>query len=72
VIRQVYSLRGLIRPGNSGGPILTSAGDVAGMVFAASVSDQDTGYALTASQISESAALGVTRESPVDTGTCVR
>ncbi len=72
VIRQVYSLRALIRPGNSGGPILTSAGDVAGMVFAASVSDQDTGYALTASQVSESAALGVTRESPVDTGTCVR
>ncbi len=72
VIRQVYSLRALIRPGNSGGPILTSAGDVAGMVFAASVSDPDTGYALTASQISESAALGVTRESPVDTGTCVR
>ena len=46
-----------------------SAGDVAGMVFAASVSDQDTGYALTASQVSESAALGVTRASPVDTGT---
>jgi len=72
VIRQVYSLRALIRPGNSGGPILTSAGDVAGMVFAASVSDPDTGYALTASQVSESAALGVTSESPVDTGTCVR
>ena len=48
VIRQVYSLRALIRPGNSGGPIVTSAGDVAGLVFAASVSDQDTGYALTA------------------------
>jgi S1-C subfamily serine protease len=72
VIRQVYSLRALIRPGNSGGPILTSAGDVAGMVFAASVSDQDTGYALTASQVSESAALGITQDAPVDTGTCVR
>jgi S1-C subfamily serine protease len=71
VIRQVYSLRALIRPGNSGGPILTSAGDVAGMVFAASVSDQDTGYALTADQVSESAALGLTTETPVDTGTCV-
>ena len=43
VIRQVFSLRGLVRPGNSGGPIVTSAGDVAGMVFAASVSDRDTG-----------------------------
>lgn len=72
VIRQVYSLRGLIRPGNSGGPIVTSAGEVAGLVFAASVSDRDTGYALTASQVAESAAAGVTRESPVDTGTCVR
>jgi S1-C subfamily serine protease len=72
VIRQVYSLRALIRPGNSGGPIVTSAGEVAGLVFAASVSDRDTGYALTAGQVAESAAAGVTRESPVDTGTCVR
>ena len=72
VIRQVFSLRALIRPGNSGGPIVTSGGDVAGMVFAASVSDQDTGYALTADQVAESAAAGVTREAPVDTGTCVR
>lgn len=72
VIRQVYSLRALIRPGNSGGPIVTSAGEVAGLVFAASVSDQDTGYALTASQLAESAARGVTSEAPVDTGTCVR
>ena len=72
VIRQVFSLRALIRPGNSGGPIVTSAGDVAGMVFAASVSDPDTGYALTADQVAESAADGVTATSPVDTGTCVR
>jgi S1-C subfamily serine protease len=72
VIRQVFSLRALIRPGNSGGPIVTSAGDVAGMVFAASVSDPDTGYALTADQVAESAAEGVTATSPVDTGTCVR
>ena len=72
VIRQVFSLRAQIRPGNSGGPIVTSGGDVAGMVFAASVSDQETGYALTASQLAESAARGVTTEAPVDTGTCVR
>ena len=72
VIRQVFSLRAQIRPGNSGGPIVTSGGDVAGMVFAASVSDRETGYALTASQLAESAALGVTSGAPVDTGTCVR
>jgi hypothetical protein len=42
------------------------------MVFAASVSDPDTGYALTAEQVAESAAAGVAAASPVDTGTCVR
>jgi hypothetical protein len=42
------------------------------MVFAASVSDPDTGYALTADQVAGSAAEGVTATSPVDTGTCVR
>lgn len=72
VLREVYSLRALVRPGNSGGPILTSAGQVAGVVFAASVSDPETGYALTASQVAESAAKGVTSERPVDTGACVR
>jgi len=72
VLRQVFSLRAEIRPGNSGGPIVTSGGDVAGMVFAASVSDRETGYALTASQLAESAARGITSAAPVDTGTCVR
>jgi S1-C subfamily serine protease len=72
VIREVFSLRGLIRPGNSGGPIVTSQGDVAGVVFAASVTDSDTGYALTAEQVARSAALGVSNTRQVDTGDCAR
>ncbi len=51
VLRNVYSLRGSIRPGNSGGPIVTTQGHVAGVVFAASVTDADTGYALTWDQV---------------------
>jgi S1-C subfamily serine protease len=70
VIREVYSLRGRILPGNSGGPIVSSAGDVVGVVFAASVTDHDTGYALTASQVAASAATGRSSSSEVSTGDC--
>ena len=70
VIREVFSLRGLVRPGNSGGPIVTSAGDVAGVVFAASVTDADTGYALTADQVTDSAAIGLTNTEAESTGDC--
>lgn len=70
VIRQVFSLRGLVRPGNSGGPIVSSAGDVVGVVFAASVTDQDTGYALTEDQIARSATIGMSNTATVSTGNC--
>ncbi len=72
VLRDVYSLRALVRQGNSGGPIVNSAGDVVGLIFAASVTDTNTGYALTAEQIAQSAALGVTSSIEVDTGDCIR
>jgi S1-C subfamily serine protease len=70
VIREVFSLRGLVRAGNSGGPIISSGGDVVGLVFAASVTDRDTGYALTADQVAESAARGLTAQEAVGTGAC--
>jgi len=70
VLREVFSLRGLVRPGNSGGPIVSSAGDVVGVVFAASVTDRDTGYAITADQVARSATTGISNDSPVSTGDC--
>jgi S1-C subfamily serine protease len=70
VIRSVFSLRGLIRPGNSGGPIVDSEGEVVGVVFAASVTDKDTGYALTAAQVRQLAAAGLGRTDRVSTGGC--
>lgn len=70
VIRDVYSLRGLIRPGNSGGPLVSSGGDVVGVVFAASVTDRDTGYALTAEQVATGAQAGLSSSTEVSTGDC--
>ena len=70
VIRDVFSVRGLVRPGNSGGPIVSSAGEVVGVVFAASVSDNETGYALTAEQVARSATLGMSASDPVSSGNC--
>jgi S1-C subfamily serine protease len=70
VIREVYAVRGLIRPGNSGGPMVSPQGDVYGVVFAASVTDRETGYVLTADQVAEAAARGISNSSAVSTGPC--
>ena len=70
VTRHVYSLRGLVRPGNSGGPLVSTAGDVLGVVFAASVSDRNTGYALTAEQVRQAAAVGLESSERVSSGNC--
>jgi S1-C subfamily serine protease len=71
VVREVFSVRSLIRPGNSGGPMVDKDGEVLGVVFAASVSDDATGYVLTADQVSEAAARGLTSSTQADSGPCV-
>lgn len=70
VTRDVFSLRGLVRPGNSGGPLVSRGGDVLGVIFAASVSDKQTGYALTADQVADAAARGLQASGRVSSGNC--
>ena len=70
VVREVFSVRSTIRPGNSGGPLVSPAGEVTGVVFAASVRDRSTGYARTAEQVAQAAARGIASTEPVSTGDC--
>jgi len=69
--REVYTVRGLVRAGNSGGPLVDTEGQVLGVVFGAAVTDDDTGYVLTLDEVRAEleAASGVSLG--VDTGACV-
>ncbi|MGW3339688.1 MarP family serine protease [Streptomyces seoulensis] len=68
--RDVYSLYTTVRQGNSGGPLLTPQGRVYGVVFAKSLDDAETGYALTADEIRQDIARGRTANSQVGTDNC--
>ncbi|MFD5517613.1 MarP family serine protease [Streptomyces sp. NPDC127066] len=70
VRRDVYSLYATVRQGNSGGPLLTPDGKVYGVVFAKSLDDAETGYALTADEIRQDIAKGRTANQQVDSDSC--
>ncbi|MBO0918941.1 MarP family serine protease [Streptomyces laculatispora] len=70
VRRDVYSLFTTVRQGNSGGPLLTPDGKVYGVVFAKSLDDPNTGYALTADEIRQDIAQGRTANQQVDSQAC--
>jgi hypothetical protein len=68
VERKITSVRGRVRSGNSGGPVIDSAGRVLTTIFAASVSDSGrSGFGVPDSIVRQ----GLERaQSPVDTGPC--
>ncbi|HET6153821.1 MAG TPA: MarP family serine protease [Marmoricola sp.] len=70
VTREVFSVRSKVRPGNSGGPLVSDDGKVLGVVFAASVSNKQTGYALTAKQVQAAAKAGESASGKVSSGDC--
>jgi len=70
VRRDVFAIASAVRPGNSGGPLLTPDGDLVGMIFARSTTDDQTGYALIDKEITRALRLMGDQRSKVSTGKC--
>jgi S1-C subfamily serine protease len=68
--RDIYQLQAVVRPGNSGGPLVTPNGTVIGVVFAMSTSNPDVGYALTSAEIQPDLRAAA-NSGPTSTGACV-
>lgn len=70
VRRSIYSIRAVVRSGNSGGPLLAYDGSVLGIVFATASDTPDTGFVLADDEVQSDAAQGRTLTGSVDTGDC--
>ncbi|MFV2197977.1 MarP family serine protease [Nocardiopsis sp. LOL_012] len=70
VSREIYQVRAVVRPGNSGGPLLAPDGTVYGVVFAAATNEDETGYVLTADEVATNAGAGLTATAEVSSQVC--
>ena len=68
--RRVYELQVSVRPGTSGGPFALPGGRVAGLVFGASLTHEDLGYALTSPRLIPLVEQVEGRAAAVSTGRC--
>ncbi|MGZ4137755.1 MAG: trypsin-like serine protease, partial [Actinomycetota bacterium] len=71
VVRKVYELQASVQPGDSGGPFVLPDGRVAGIVFAASTTDQGVGYAIASTTATHDIDSAIPLTAPVSTGACV-
>lgn len=71
VERGVYTLRAVVQPGNSGGPLLDSQGTVMGVVFGTAPDAAGVGYALTGDEVARVLAAGKTDTTAASTGACI-
>lgn len=71
VSREIIELDSPIQRGDSGGPLVLGNGTVGGVVFAASRSATDIGYALAPTEVSADVMPAVGRTAAVDAGPCV-
>ncbi|WP_258803356.1 MarP family serine protease [Pseudarthrobacter sp. NS4] len=69
---EIYRLAGDVQPGNSGGPLLTMDGQVAGVIFAKATSDTEMGFAITMDDLNPVAAQAPALSAPVSSGQCIQ
>jgi len=70
-VRDIVTLAADVDHGNSGGPVLTGAGSVGGVVFAKSDSVDNVGFAIPVSTLRPLAEQAATLDEPVDSGSCL-
>lgn len=70
VTREIYAISADIKQGDSGAPMFALDGTVAGLVFASSATDIETGYALTAKEFMVGVETASTATQAVATGEC--
>jgi S1-C subfamily serine protease len=71
VERSVIEMRTHVRPGNSGGPLVVAPGTAGGVVFGASRTSPDVGYAIGADQALASIGPFIGSTAPVGAGACL-
>jgi S1-C subfamily serine protease len=69
---EVYRLAANVQEGNSGGPLLSTNGRVAGVIFAKAAETANVGYALTMQELLPVAGQADSFSEPVSSGNCVR
>lgn len=68
----IYRLAGDVQPGNSGGPLLTMDGQVAGVIFAKATEDTEMGFAITMDDLFPVASQAASLSVPVSSGQCIQ
>jgi S1-C subfamily serine protease len=68
--RNIYEIESIVRPGNSGGPLIEPDGTVIGVVFARSSLNNDIGYALTSPAVRTQTLRAESLDTPTPTGPC--